>query len=251
MSKRSIFAFFLSCCLGLAADGPSIYRANCGFCHGTTGEGGRGSNLTGQLVHGNTLDDLKRVIHNGISGTQMPSFPSIEGEDLDQLALYVQQFSKGGGGQQQKSSGDAAAGRALYAAQGCASCHRIEGQGSIYGPDLTRVGAARSLDYLRASIMAPSQDVPREYAGVTVVGKDGRKVTGVRLNEDTFSVQLRTPAQSFRMFQKDEVGQVTAEKNSLMPAYKLSAQDLENLLAYMQSLRAPSQTAGKDAPVRR
>jgi hypothetical protein len=60
----------------------------------------------------------------------------------------------------------------------------------------------------------------------------------VRANEDTFSVQLRDASQNFRMFQKDEAQQVTREAKSLMPVYSsLSKDDLQNLLAYLDSLR--------------
>jgi hypothetical protein len=66
-------------------------------------------------------------------------------------------------------------------------------------------------------------------------------VTGVRVNEDTFSIQLRDFSQKFRMFHKDELQQVIYEKNSMMPAYpKLSQQELDDLLAYLVSLQGAS-----------
>ena len=81
-------------------------------------------------------------------------------------------------------------------------------EGSVYGPELTRIGAGRSAEYIRESIVNPSADIPEEYEGVTVVTRDGKRITGVRINEDTFTVQLRDPSQNFRMFQKDEVREV-------------------------------------------
>jgi putative heme-binding domain-containing protein len=84
----------------------------------------------------------------------------------------------------------------------------------------------------------PSADIPEEYAGVTVVTRDGKRITGVRINEDTFTVQLRDASQDFRMFQKDEIQQVIEETKSLMPPYSsLRQEDLQNLLAYLDSLR--------------
>jgi putative heme-binding domain-containing protein len=114
----------------------------------------------------------------------------------------------------------------------------VAGQGSIYGPDLTRIGAARSSDYIKDSVVNPSADIPDDYQGVTVVTRDGKRVSGIRINEDTFSVQLREPSQKFRMFQKNEVREVIHEKNSLMPGFaSLGREDLQNLLAYLDSLR--------------
>ena len=111
-------------------------------------------------------------------------------------------------------------------------------EGSVYGPELTRIGAGRPAEYLRESIVNPSADIPEEYAGVTVVTRDGKRITGVRINEDTFTVQLRDASQDFRIFQKDEIQQVIQETKSLMPPYSsLRQDDLQNLLAYLDSLR--------------
>jgi hypothetical protein len=71
-----------------------------------------------------------------------------------------------------------------------------------------------------------------------VITKDGKHITGVRINEDTFTVQLRDPSQNFQLFQKDEVQQVITETKSLMPPYSsLNKDDLQNLLAYLDILR--------------
>jgi putative heme-binding domain-containing protein len=100
------------------------------------------------------------------------------------------------------------------------------------------VGAARSVEYLRESIVEPSADIPDEYQGVAVVTKDGQSITGIRINEDTFSVQLRDMNQKFRMFRKDQLNSVKEMDRSLMPPYtKLSASDLQNLIAYLNTLR--------------
>jgi cytochrome c oxidase cbb3-type subunit 3 len=111
-------------------------------------------------------------------------------------------------------------------------------EGSVYGPELTRIGAGRSAEYIRESIVTPSADIPEEYAGVTVITKDGKRITGVRVNEDTFTVQLRDASQNFQMFRKDEVPEVIPEKKSLMPPYSsLNKDDLQNLLAFLDTLR--------------
>jgi cytochrome c oxidase cbb3-type subunit 3 len=219
------------------ADGKATFRSNCAFCHGLTGGGGRGPALISrQFLHGSTDDDIKNVIRSGVPGTTMPAF-EFEKEELDHLVVYLRTLA-GASPQAEPIAGDPTKGRQVYERSGCSGCHRIGPRGSVYGPELTRVGAGRSPQYLRESIVNPSADIPEEYAGVTVVMRDGKRVTGVRINEDTFSVQLRDPSQTFRMFQKDEVRQVVHETKSLMPAYNsLSQDDLQNLLAYLDGLR--------------
>lgn len=82
-----------------------------------------------------------------------------------------------------------------------------------------------------------------------MVTKTGEKVQGIRINEDTFSVQLRDMAQKIRMFSKEELRSITYERKSLMPAYNsLSESDLQNLVAYLTTLRGkpePNATAKK------
>ena len=51
-------------------------------------------------------------------------------------------------------------GREAYAAQGCAACHKIGDAGGAAGPDLSRIGAARDVEWLKGFIRNPSSLVP-------------------------------------------------------------------------------------------
>lgn len=220
--------------------GRALFRSNCAFCHGSTARGGRGPNLvSAPLTHGDTNESIMHVIRTGVPGTTMPAFSEFTDEELAQIIGYLHSLSKNET-RQQHIPGDPHQGRAIYERNGCPGCHRIDNVGNIFGPDLTRVGSARSLEYLRESIVQPSADIPEEFEGVTAVLKDGTRVRGIRINEDTFSLQLRDPAQKIRMFQKDELRDVIYEKQSLMPPYsQLTAPDLDSLVAYLASLKGP------------
>jgi cytochrome c oxidase cbb3-type subunit III len=217
--------------------GRAVYRSNCAFCHGLDGRGGRGPNLvSAPLNHGDSDEAIAKVIRNGVPGSTMPAFSGMDAQELKDVTAYLHQMS-GGAQRIRPKVGDAAAGKAVYDRSGCAACHRVNWQGSTYGPDLSRVGVARSLEYLRESLLKPSSDIPPEYEGITVVTAKDR-VSGIRVNEDTFSIQLRTPSEQFRSFLKKDVRQVVNEPKSLMPSYShLSGTDLNNLLEYLMSLR--------------
>jgi cytochrome c oxidase cbb3-type subunit 3 len=226
--------------------GRALFRSNCAFCHGLTAKGGRGPNLVSvPLNHGDTVEAMKNVIRRGVPGTTMPAFSTFDDDEVSQIVAFLRGLALGTP-RQVNVPGNAQEGRAVYLANGCAGCHRIGDEGSIYGPELTRIGASRSLEYLRESIINPSADIPEEFEGVTVIQKDGARISGIRLNEDTFSVQLRDSAQRFRIFQKDQVRAVVSSSISLMPAFtSLAAGDLQNLLAYLASLRGPALASGE------
>ncbi len=63
------------------------------------------------------------------------------------------------------AKGDAGAGKGVFAAQGCGSCHTLKeanGQGKI-GPNLDNALKGKSADYIRESIINPNADVVKGY----------------------------------------------------------------------------------------
>ena len=218
--------------------GRALFRSNCAFCHGMTATGGRGPNLvSAPLTHGEADDSMKRVIQIGVPGTTMPAFSDFTPDELGHIVEYLHSLQKGTV-RREHVPGDAALGKQLYNSNGCAGCHRIGGQGSVFGPDLNRIGAARPVEYLRESVVHPSADIPEAFEGVTVITKAGQEIQGIRINEDTFSLQLRDMAQRTQMFSKEELRSVTYERKSLMPAYSsLSESEVQNLVAYLATLR--------------
>lgn len=219
--------------------GQAIFNSNCAICHGRDGSGGRGPNLLGSLKHGALNSDIEIVIRNGLPGAAMPKF-NLEEEELHALIRYVQSL-RHAAPSTLHAGGDRTAGKQLYDSQGCPSCHEIGNEGSTLGPNLTRIGASRSYEYLKTSIVDPSADVPEENRYLKIVTRDGRQFQGMWVNEDSFTVQIRLRDESFASFDKQNLKEVLHEKDSLMPNYRFKDADLKNLLAYLSSLvGAPS-----------
>jgi cytochrome c oxidase cbb3-type subunit 3 len=240
-----IFGFLLLTPLGrLDAEEPvtgeALFNQSCASCHGQEGAGGRGPSLRGQLRNGNLASDIKKVVLNGLPGTGMPRFHFGQNELL-MLVPYVQSLSRKS--PSPHPAGNKTEGERIYKAQGCSGCHKIGSEGTAFGPNLTRVGAARSYQYLKASLLNPSADIPDSYAGLTIVDHNGKRYRGVRVNEDSFTIQLRLPNQQFLSFDKQAIKEEVEEKESLMPPYHLDNSDLTNLLAYLSGLVGPSPTA--------
>jgi cytochrome c oxidase cbb3-type subunit 3 len=220
------------------AAGERIYRTQCAYCHGPHGEGGRGATLARpRLLRAPDGQTMYSVIEHGISGTEMPGhwFPATE---IWQVVAFVQTL---GGVSRQKIEGDPIRGEKVYASKGsCARCHTVNGHGGALGPDLTDVGARRSASYLLESVLDPEAAVPNGFMQLQLITRDGKRINGVRLNEDTFSIQIRDLSANFHSFFKTELIEVIKQPGkSPMPSYKgaFTIAELDDLVAYLDSLR--------------
>ena len=88
--------------------------------------------------------------------------------------------------------GDAARGRLLFEGRAnCLSCHRVVRHGADAGPDLTDAGAsAHGRPRFSRSLLDPTGSMRPINRPVRAVTRDGTVITGRRLNEDTYTVQL-------------------------------------------------------------
>lgn len=227
--------------------GRRLYEGRCGHCHGQSGEGGRGAALnTGRFRLGGSDRELFLTIRNGIPNTEMPGAFNIPEREVWRIVGYVQQLGRQGAPEPVR--GDSPAGAVVYQKNGCAVCHSIDGQGGFLGPDLSDIGARRAVRHMRESVVDPNADIPLDYRSVSVRTASGRAISGIHLNEDEYSVHFRDLSGDLRSFMKSELQEVTLPRQSLMPAYPaLSSADLENLVAYLSSLRPKRGNAGPQA----
>jgi putative heme-binding domain-containing protein len=220
-------------------NGRKLFQVHCGLCHGPNGEGGRGPALTrAKLLHAPDDAALVAVIDNGIRGTEMPGAGAMSDREMRQTAAYVRTLGKVS---LKPVPGDAARGAEIYGGKGnCAACHSIHGEGGVSGPDLSAIGESRSAAYLRESLVNPGATVPEGYMLVTVASNAGDRVTGVRVNEDSFSIQIRDGAGRTYSFWKKDLSQLDKQTGkSPMPSYQsqLSDEELTDLVAYLASLK--------------
>ncbi len=216
--------------------GEALFQTHCSYCHGAFGEGGRGADLTtGVYRYGGSDGELFQTISGGIPGSEMGP-PRVEEDDLWRVVAFVKRL---GLAPAEEAPGDAAEGRAIYEKTGCASCHIIEGEGGLLGPELSDVGRRRGLSFLEQSIVDPEADLPTNYRATRLVTHDGRTVTGIRLNEDDYSIQIRDTEGNPRSFLKHELREIRRDQPSLMPGYAgiLSRGQVEDLVAYLASLK--------------
>jgi cytochrome c oxidase cbb3-type subunit III len=221
------------------SQGKRLFIGHCAPCHGIEGVGGRGPGLNQPTMrHVTDEESLFRVIKSGIPGGEMPGAWQMSDREIRQVADYVRSLGRIA---RTKLPGNSAQGKLIYETTGgCTVCHIVRGEGGNLGPDLSAVGARRSPAYLREALIDPSAASPDGYLVVSITERDGRKVRGVRANEDSFTIQLRDANNRFHSFRKREIKDLKKEVGvSTMPGYKntLTSAEIDDLVAYLASLR--------------
>jgi putative heme-binding domain-containing protein len=218
--------------------GSRLYATQCMTCHGAAGDTVSGINLRrGQFRRPMSDDDVRRTIATGVAGTGMPPF-DFQPRELDGLVAFIRSgFDVGG---MAVKVGDAARGQALFEGKGgCASCHRVNGKGPRVAPDLSDVGAIRSPSQLFRSLTAPTSQMMPINRPVKIVMRDGRTISGRRLNEDTYTVQLIDDQERLLSLDKTDIRDLQVSTTSSMPPATavLVGSEIDDTIAYLLSLR--------------
>jgi putative heme-binding domain-containing protein len=218
--------------------GARVYAALCVGCHGPTGAGVGGIDLRqGPLPRAATDAALTALLAKGIPGTGMPAF-RLDPNDARMLVAFI----RGGfdANAATAPAGDAVRGRAIFEGTGrCLSCHRVNAVGRDVGPDLTDVGRTRTPAAIQRSLVDPTGSMLPINRPVRAVKRDGSVISGRRLNEDTYTVQIVTEEGRLRSLVKSELAQWSVVTTSPMPSFKdtLKPEELIDLVAYIASLK--------------
>ena len=146
------------------------------------------------------------------------------------------------------AAGDAVSGKAIFEGKGaCLTCHPIAGYGGNLGPDLGKIGVARTAESLRLALLNPDAEIESEYLTVIAITNRGQTVRGIALNEDDLSIQIRDSDGNPRSFLKDDLKSVRKEQRSLMTssAARLTVTEIDDLVSYLRTLRGPAPKIGK------
>jgi len=219
------------------AVGRKIFESQCALCHGQTGTGGRGPSLNRPVLHHAPDDEaLRQVISEGLE-PEMPGAWQLTTHEVMSTAAYVRSL---GTVPPEKLPGNAARGAALFDRKGCAGCHIVAGKGEGIGPELTDIGARRNAAFVRRVLLNPADSLPDGFLYVAAVTVSGATVRGIRVNEDSFTIQVKDVRGQFHSFRKSELKELRRLKQeSPMPSYanSLASAELDDLVAYLASLR--------------
>ena len=129
--------------------------------------------------------------------------------------------------------GDAIRGKQVATA--CQTCHRIGGEGTDYGPDITAFGKMQTREVVLRSILDPSAEISSGFDGSAIKLKDGSEIDGLILSggdpvivRSTAGVTQTVPAA--RIESRKPLGRslmLSADQQGL------TAQDVADVLAYL------------------
>ncbi len=133
--------------------------------------------------------------------------------------------------------GNPADGKTLAAL--CMSCHTIQGQGGLIGPNLSGAGAM-GLEAVIRNIVDPNAAMEAAYRIFRVELKGGELVEAFFVSEDSSAVVVRQPGGADRRIAKSEILSSRYLRRSLMPEGLLDGfndQQTADLLAFLMTLK--------------
>jgi cytochrome c oxidase cbb3-type subunit III len=230
-----------------AGPGRTTFNSSCAGCHGLDGTGSdKAVNISGSpRVRSLSDAQLSSIISNGLPGTGMPAFRSLNARQVRAVVDYLRSLQ--GKAEGRTLPGDPNHGKEIFFGKGdCSACHTVSGQGGFLGPDLTEHGATSSAEAIRDQIVKAPRVPPIGYRTAVLTTGSGERLEGLVRNEDNFSVQLQTKDGSFHFFKKTDLRSFDRQDDSLMPAdyrSRLSDAELNDLASYLMTTPSPNKPA--------
>ncbi|HET9834345.1 MAG TPA: c-type cytochrome, partial [Vicinamibacterales bacterium] len=226
------------------ARGRGLFQTRCADCHGIDAKGVHGPDLTVVFTNGATDERVFNTIRRGVPGTEMPASNAPD-QELRAIVAYLRSVGTSLI-EDDLINVNRANGERLFSSS-CSVCHRVNGRGGVLGPDLSRVGLARSTALLTRDIRDAGAVIAPGYQLVTLVTANGTRIRGARKNEDAYSIQIMDTRQDLKGYLKSGLREVIAETQSLMPDFKnLSDRDVRDVVAYLKTLRGSSDATGAE-----
>ena len=131
-------------------------------------------------------------------------------------------------------------GEKLFEERVCITCHSVNGEENLLGPDLTGIGNLLSRDQLLESIVNPNRNIKTGFDQVSITKKDGGVMNGRMVTANDKEISVMVAGNQIINLKRDEIESNKLVKGSLMPSGLLAGlteSQINDLLGYMQSLK--------------
>ena len=220
--------------------GKQTFSSTCATCHGLDGRGAeRGPNIAENPKVQRLSDaQIEHIVENGVPGTGMPAFHTLEPADVKAVVTYLRTLQ--GTKQTVKLPGDPRRGETIFFGKaGCSTCHMVAGKGGFIASDLSSYARTHDLEQIRSAITTAAPATDRQARLVTATMRGGAKVVGRIRNEDNFSLQLQTADGTFDFITKSDLESLEYNSQPLMPsdyASSLTPDELNDLVSYLMKV---------------
>lgn len=120
----------------------------------------------------------------------------------------------------------------------CQTCHKVDGWGGEFGPDLSHIGSSKTQEQLITAILRPSAEISPEWQGWFVTTQEGETVYGRQIDVGFKDVEIMLPSGEFETYKNPlKYGMAPS---SLMPEgleANLTEDEFNDLIAYLVSLK--------------
>ena len=132
-----------------------------------------------------------------------------------------------------------AAGKQMFTVGTCIACHKLDGVGNDFGPDLAKLDLKLKPADILKELLDPSAKINEKYQTTVILTDSGQTLTGVVLSESGTEVKLiENPLVKAEpiILKKDEIMSRKLSPISVMPKGlldKLSKEEVLDLVAYL------------------
>ncbi len=176
----------------------------------------------------------KILLHNNATANALieKHWGSVAGASTEQMRADIERLTV----LLVAASGNPKKGKPLFM-QNCGKCHLLFEEGGRIGPDLTSF-KRDDLQRMLTNIVNPSLEIREGFENFVVITTDGRVVNGFLADQDNQVVVLRGVDGQNLIFRRDEIEEMRAIPQSVMPEGSLKDlddQQIRDLFAYLRS----------------
>lgn len=225
--------------------GKQTFSSSCAQCHGLDGKGSeRAPNIVDRpSIQRSSDSQIFHIIENGVPGTGMPAFHSLEPSQIRAVVAYLRMLQ--GKNKAAALPGNPEQGKALFFGKaGCSQCHMVSGEGGFIASDLSEYARVHQVEQIRNAIVDPAS-TGREVRLITVTLHSGEQYTGRVRDEDNFSLQLQSLDGTFHFLAKSEIDRMQFDSQSLMHSgygSRLDVHEVNDLISYLMKVAGTTES---------
>lgn len=148
-----------------------------------------------------------------------------------------------------KTPGDELAGEKAFK-KVCAQCHKLYGEGSEVGPDITLNGR-NDFTQLLSNVFDPSLVIGAGYRSYTVVTTQGRVLNGLLVEDSPQRIVLKVQGGKQEVIARADIDEFNVSEISLMPEQlekQLTQQEIVDLFAFITLDKHPGDPSARRLP---